>query len=179
MRKPLALAAVVLLASSSLAAQTIWLGAGPTFPTSDYGTYAKTGWMASGGFALGLGQSGKVSLLFEGLYGSNSHTEEDDPEASTTLYGGMLGLEYDLGNVKKVHPYVFGSGGLLVHKYNLDGSTYDGESDSKFTVQFGGGLSIPLGKIGIWADIRYLTRLEDEATAVIPIMAGIYIPLGK
>ena len=33
--------------------------------------------------------------------------------------------------------------------------------------------------IGLWIDVRYLSRVEDFPTAVVPIMGGIYIPLGK
>lgn len=69
--------------------------------------------------------------------------------------------------------------GLLVHKFGTDGATYDGDSDSKFTYQFGGGLDIPLKSIGLWIDIRCLSRAEDSPTTVVPIMAGIYIPLGS
>jgi opacity protein-like surface antigen len=177
MRRVLPTIAVLLLTAGSLAAQSsVWLGGGPTFPMSDYGDYAKTGWMASAGFGLGLGSTGKLGLQFEGLYGSNSHEDEGD---KTTLYGGMVNLAYQLGNTAKLHPYVFGGGGLLVHKYGSDTSPADGESDSKFTYQIGGGLDIPMKSFGLWVDIRYLARVEDYSTALIPIMFGIYIPLGK
>jgi opacity protein-like surface antigen len=178
MRRLLSLLAVLVLATGSLAAQSsVWLGAGPTFPMSDYGDYAKTGWMASAGFGLGLGSSGRMGLQFEGLYGSNSHSDVEGDR--TTLYGGLANLAYQLGNTAKLHPYVFGGGGLLVHKFGSDDDAYDGESDSKFTYQFGAGLDIPLKSIGLWIDVRYLSRAEDSPTALVPIMAGIYIPLGK
>lgn len=171
-------AVVVLLCSATLlSAQSIWVGAGPTFPTGDYGNYAKTGWMGSAGVGFGLGQSGKLSLAFEGLFGSNSHSDFEGDK--TTLYGGMAGLTYQLGNVAKPHLYVFGSGGLLVHKYSSDEFPEFEDSDSKFAYEFGVGLDIPLGGLGLWVDARYLARAESDATAAIPIMAGIYIPLGK
>lgn len=177
MRRVLSLIALLVLTTGSLSAQSsVWIGGGPTFPMSDYGDYAKTGWMASAGFGLGLGSSGKLGLQFEGLYGSNSHEDEGD---KTTLYGGMANLAYQLGNTAKLHPYVFGGGGLLVHKYGSDTSPADGESDSKFTYQFGAGLDLPMKSIGLWIDVRYLSRVEDFPTAVVPIMGGIYIPLGK
>lgn len=165
------------LAAAPVAAQGnfIWIGGGPTFPTSSYGDYAKTGWMAAAGFGLGLGSSGRLSLLFEGQYGSNSHSDVEGDK--TNLYGGMLGLEYDLGNTEKLHPYVFGGGGLLVHSYSSDIGGYD-DSDSKFAYQLGAGLGLPLKSINLWTDVRYLARAEDNPTAVFAWMFGISIPLG-
>jgi opacity protein-like surface antigen len=178
MRRLTSLVAVTLLATGSLAAQSsVWIGGGPTFPMSDYGDYAKTGWMASAGFGLGLGSSGKLGLQFEGLFGSNSHSDVDGDK--TSLYGGMANLAYQLGNTAKLHPYVFGGGGLLVHKYSSDQFPDDEGSDSKFTYQFGAGLDYPMKSIGLWIDVRYLSRVEDYPTALVPIMFGIYFPLGN
>lgn len=175
MRRLASLAVVLVFAVASLQAQSIWVGAGPSIALGSYGDYAKTGWLGSAGVGFGLGQSERLSLAVEGLFGSNSHSDIEGDK--TTLYGGMAGLTYQLGNVAKPHLYVFGSGGLLVHKYSSD--QYDSESDSKFAYQFGAGLDIPLSKIGLWVDVRYLSRAESDATSVLPIMAGIYIPLGK
>jgi opacity protein-like surface antigen len=177
MRRFASLAVVLLLATSSLAAQSVWFGGGVSIPTGDYGNYAKTGWMATAGIGFPVGQTKALSIGVEGLFGSNTHSDVTGDK--TTLYGALVGPTYHIGNLEKPHLYVFASGGFLVHKYSSDQFPSDEGSDTKFAYEFGAGLDIPLEKIGLWADVRYLARAESGATATIPIMAGIYIPLKK
>lgn len=83
-----AAAAIVALAlpARSEAQLTIYLSGGGAFPTSDYGTYAKTGWLAAGGVLFDVGPLG-LSVGAEGFYGQNDH---DDIEGDkTNPYGGM------------------------------------------------------------------------------------------
>jgi hypothetical protein len=177
MRRPALLALVSLLAATALPAQSIWVGGGPTFPTGDYGNYAKTGWMASAGVGFPLGEAKKLAVQFEGLYGSNSHSDVDGDK--TNLYGGLANLNYRFGDVSKLGLYVYGGAGLLVHDYKSTTYPDEASSDSKFAYQFGAGLDIPLGGIALWIDAKYLRRAESYATALFPLMAGISIPIGK
>ncbi len=177
MRRLASLAVLLFLVAASAEAQNIWVGGGPTFPTGDYGDYAKTGWMASAGIGFGLGEAKKLAVQFEGLYGSNSHNDVEGDK--TNLYGGMANLNYRFGDPSKLGLYVYGGAGLLVHDYKTDTYPDEAGSDSKFAYRFGAGLDIPLGGIGLWIDARYLRRAESYATALFPVMAGISIPIGK
>ncbi|MGD2123667.1 MAG: outer membrane beta-barrel protein [Gemmatimonadota bacterium] len=161
-----------------LSAQSVYLGAGATFPAGDYKDLdeAKTGWMVEGGFGFPLGESGFYGLV-GGIYGSNDHEYEGE---STDLLGGLAGVEYVVGGEGGVHPFFFGQVGFLRHKYNAEG--YD---DSSSGLAFGGGagLSIPLGGVSGWALGRYLqAQTEDEEagfvnTSFFGLMAGISVPL--
>src|SRR5512139_3149326 len=169
--------AILIFGSGPLAAQSVWLGGGPTFPMSDFSSYAKTGWMASAGVGFGLGSGDRLSLQLEGVYGSNNHDTEGD---KTNLYGGLVNVAYQLGNTGKLHPYAFGGVGVLAQDFSSENVDDENEgSAGKMAYQFGAGLDIPLGKLGLWVDVRYLARAESYATAVIPVMAGIYVPFGK
>ena len=72
------------LAPSGVVAQgSIFVGAGPTFPIGDFGTYAKTGWLGYAGFGVPVGGFGylqyrvgdaaKPGVYFYGQVGVLNH----------------------------------------------------------------------------------------------------------
>ena len=69
---------------------TIYIGGGGSFPTSDFGDYANTGWMAIGGVLVDVGPSG-LGLGVELFYGQNNHKDEASlfESAKTSPYGAM------------------------------------------------------------------------------------------
>ena len=183
-------AATLLVMPNNASAQSVFLGAGATFPMGDYGDYADTGWLAEAGFSLPLGD-GPWSGLFTGFYGGNGHSyDEGIPELygsdddKTSLLGGLVGAEYSFSEQGEAGPFVFGEVGLMRHKYEPadDGpepELYGEESSTGFAFGGGVGYSIPFGSVNGYALARYLNGQFDEgSTAFIGVMAGVSIPLG-
>lgn len=160
--------AVLLVAASSAAlAQTkptFFIGAGPTFPSGDYGTYAKTGWMGSAGVNFNVGGKG-LWVGPEILYGSNSH--DDTEGGKTNLLGVDAALGYSVGSPKKIQPYFFGLVGFMNHQFVP--TSGDSESEGAFLWGLGAGLSFPIGKIHLFTETRYMARSD---TKFIPIFVG-------
>ena len=162
------------LATSIGQAQTsIFVGAGPTFPVGDYGTYAKTGWLAAAGFSVPVGTKG-LSAGAELAFGSNKHS--DIAGGKTNLFGGFGFLQYRVGNPAKPGVYLFGEAGALNHQYKPVSTSGVSSDDWGFAVGGGAGVDIPMGGVSLYVEARIITR---SGTGFVPIMAGIAIPFGK
>lgn len=173
-------ALLLVAAPAATQAQWIWVGGGLTIPTSDYGDYAKTGWMGTVGVGFPIGDSG-LGVSIEGLYGSNKHDTDVTGVVDgdkTNLYGAMGSVGYRVGDPANIGPYVFAGGGLLVHQFSPE--TGDSDSSSGFGYQFGAGLDIPVGSsVGVWVEGRYLgASIDSSTTAVFGILAGIGFGIG-
>lgn len=142
---------------------------------SDYGDYADTGFLLTGGVGHPLGES-PVSLTVEGFYGQNGHSDIDGDK--TSPYGVMAGLEYDFAGMEAESGlYAFGEVGIPWHKYSSD--EFDGSTESGLGLGAGLGYYFPLGSIGGWVEGRILhASVDDENTSFLGAMAGISIPLG-
>ena len=181
-----------LVLPNHISAQSVFLGAGGTFPMGDYGDYADVGWLAEAGFSVPLGD-GPWSALVTGFYGGNGHSYDDPiPELygsdddKTSLLGGLVGAEYSLSESGEPGPFVFGEVGLMRHKYVAaadDGPVpepYGGESSTTgFAFGGGGGYSLPLGSVNGYVLGRYLNgQFDGGSTAFLGAMAGVSIPVG-
>jgi len=149
-----------------LAAQVgVFLGGGATVPSSDFGDYAKTGWMATGGVALSFPNL-PVQVRGDLLYGRNTH--DDTSGDRTDLIGGIANVTYAFpaGNLQ---PYVVAGVGVLNHHYAPGGG---GASESEWKPVFGGGagINVALQTVKLFIEGRYLKRSD---TAFIPILVGI------
>lgn len=166
--------------SSSVAAQFVFVGAGPSFPMSDYGDYANTGFQIFGGGGFPLGDNG-LNLVVEGSWGQNSHSDVDGDK--TNPITAMGGLEYDFNpGGEGPNPYVFGQAGLMWHRYSSD--TFGSDSESAFGYGGGAGVGFPLGGVSGWVEGRLMNAAFDEAgtsynTMFAAIVAGISIDLGS
>ncbi len=175
------LAILGLLANSSpAAAQFVYLGAGPSFPMSDYADYAKTGYLVVGGVGFPIGDAG-LNAVVEGSWGQNSHDTDGDKTNPLSVLGG---LEYDFNTSGEgVNPYVFGQAGLMWHRYSSD--TFPSDSESAFAYGGGAGVAIPLGGVNGWVEGRLMNASYDDgaggssATMFAAILAGISINLGS
>lgn len=180
--------ALALATPFAAAAQSLYAGVGPTFPMSDYGDYAKTGFLAVAGVEFPMGD-GPVRILAEGFYGQNSH--EDLSVGSVTVEGGktnplgvMGGVLMEFSGGDGPGFYVFGQAGLMVHKYSP--AEGEGDSESAFGFGGGGGLTFPLGGLNAFAEGRFMSASFDgegdsgqsETTAFVGAVVGLSFPLG-
>jgi len=165
-----------LLVSSVARAQvSVYVAGGPTFPTGEYGTYAKTGWLAAAGVGVSVASVKGLSFGGEFVYGSNKH---DGAEGDKTNLPGVFGYaEYRVGDEAKPGVYFFGQAGMLNHQYKPGASAgYSGDSEWKFAVGGGAGVDIPAGGVSIFVEARYLTR---SGTNLVPVLVGVAVPVGS
>lgn len=164
-----------LVAASPLNAQYVFLGGGLSKPVGDYGDFAKTGWMATGGVGFDIGNKG-LWLEAQGYFGNNNHSDVDGDK--TQLLSGMGALGYTFSPDAKVTPWVMAGVGFLSHKYKP--ATGTGGSSSSFAYEAGAGLSIKAGsKANVWFGGQYMGGTGDNKdTKLIMILAGITINVG-
>ncbi len=173
-----ALAAFAFTFTSQASAQAVFLGAGGTYPISDYGEYADPGWMFEAGVSFPINEEG-LYIFGEGLFGSNKHSDHEGDK--TNLLGAFGGIEYDFSAEGEAGIFVFGEVGLLRHDYKSDEfPEYEGADNA---LAFGGGIGygIPIGGMSGWVLGRFLQGQfdgEDGNTTFIGASAGLSIPLG-
>ena len=169
-RSVLILAAFAFLAFAipAQAQTTLYIGAGGSFPTGDFGDYANTGWIGTAGALFAVGAPG-LSAGAEFFYGQNNHKSElsEDVDSKTTPWGFMGILDYSFGEAGSIQPYLFGGAGVLIHKFSTEGFS---ESETKFGWEFGAGLAFPIGATSsIYAEGRYV---GSEYTKYFAALAG-------
>jgi opacity protein-like surface antigen len=129
---------------------TLYIGAGGSFPTSDFGDFYDTGWMGTAGALFGAGPVGVGAEFF---YGQNS-LSADGSDVKTTPWGFMGIVDYAFGQPGKIRPYVFGGLGVMINRVS---GGEESISDTEFGYQAGAGLSFPIGATSsIYAEGRYM-----------------------
>lgn len=165
-------------------AQSIYVLAGASIPSSDYGDSFSTGWLAAAGVTFPIGEAGLWAGA-EGLYGRNSlDSSESSVDISGKPYSIMALLGYDIPTEGKINPYVWGGAGLMGVKLSGGGESV---SESGFGWQFGAGLALQTeGKVHPFVEGRYqsasLTFEGDSSSStvgLIGIEAGVSIGLGS
>jgi len=163
-----------LVAAAPASAQFAWLGGGATFPMSDYGNYANTGYMVTGGVGVPIWAPG-LNIAGEAFFGQNGH---EGGGSFTNPYGFMAELEYDFVP-GATGVYVFGGLGVLFHRYHEDAGNVS-TTDSGLGLVGGAGYSFPLGVINGWVEGRlHHASINGDNTTFGGLMAGIGIPLGS
>lgn len=148
--------------------QDVYVLAGLSVPTGDYGDFADTGWLGAAGVTFPLGEAG-VWAGAEGLYGGNG-TEVDDLSFNPYSVMGIIG--YDIPTGSNLSPFVFGGAGLM--------GLSNGDSDSGFGWQLGAGVGFE-GESNItpFLEARYQSASINEATiSLFGVEAGVSIGLG-
>jgi hypothetical protein len=164
--------------TSQASAQGLFLGAGATIPTSDYGNYADPGWMLEGGVSFPINEEG-LYIFGEGLFGSNKHSDFEGDK--TNLLGIFGGVEYDLSTPGEPGIFIFGEVGLLRHDYKSDEFPEDEGADNGLAYGGGAGYGFPIGGMSGWVLGRYLVGQfdgPDGNTTFFGVMAGVSFPLG-
>ena len=176
-----AAAALIALSVPSAANAQFYISGGATFPTGDFGDYAKTGWQIAGGYMFDLGTEG-LSVGIDGFYGENKHKDLEsvspglESDGKTNPYGIMGVVLYEFGMEGSVDPYLFGEAGWLAHKFSGDifGESVS-ETDSGFGWQLGAGIGFPVSQsISIYGEGRYTAGTGDVSdTKFFSALAGL------
>lgn len=159
-------------------AQSIYLLAGLSVPSSDYGDFADTGWLGAGGVTFPIGEAGLWAGA-EGMYGQNSFSS-DAVDENWKLFSAMGIIGYDIPTESTVSPYLFGGLGLMSLSSSLEGS----DSESGFGWQIGGGVGFETGgNVSPFVEGRYQSASlgdegEDATVAILGIEAGVSIGIG-
>jgi len=151
-RSAMFLAAFAFLAFAipAQAQTTLYVGAGGSFPTGDFGDFYNTGWMGTAGALFGAGPVGVGAEFF---YGQNNFSV-DGSDAKATPWGFMGIVDYAFGQPGKIRPYVFGGLGVMINRFS---GGEESVSDTEFGYQAGAGLSFPIGATSsIYAEGRYM-----------------------
>ena len=168
---PMLLGALAISAGASRAeAQYFFIGGGPTFPMSDFNTYAKMGYILQAGFGADIGTKGLFAEA-EFWYGSNKHDDVDGDK--TNIMSGFGALGYSFMPTKKVSPYILGGAGFLSHRFRSESDPGDNSNSSDFAYTGAFGVSFTLSpKAKFWVEGRYIGA---EGTKLVPVTAGFLI----
>lgn len=151
------LAAALVLGAAPASAQ-FYVGAYASLPSSDFGDFAKTGWMAEAGFQLFESANEKLSFYVAGAYGMNK-LDSDLVDGDYTQIMGLGHVVYDLTAGGSATPYLIGSAGYLSVKEDIEG--VGDETNGGLT--FGGGLGLGFSS-RFWVEGRYMTASIDDVT---------------
>lgn len=154
-------------------AQSVYVLAGLSAPTGDYGDAADTGWLGAGGVTFPVGEAGLWAGA-EGLYGQNGDSVEEDENFKIFSAMGILG--YDIPTESTVSPYVFGGLGLMSLGSSIEGS----DSESGFGWQLGGGVGFETGgNVSPFVEGRYQSAsINDGTVSIFGVEAGVSIGVG-
>jgi hypothetical protein len=171
----LAMAFLAISAPGASAQVNLGVAGGVTIPTSDYGDYAKTGWLGHVDLSIPIGDAG-LAAGASGYFGSNSHDGTDD---KTNLYGALGFLAYGFDTGGALMPSIFAMAGSMTHAYKSE--TFGDESETGFA--YGGGVSLgfPLGGVVGLVQGWYLgASIGDPSstTAIIGVDVGVQFALG-
>jgi len=176
-----ALFALMFLLPTQISAQGVFVGAGGTVPTGDYGEYADMGWMLEAGVNYPINESG-LYVFGEGMFGSNGHGGDHGIDGDkTNLLGLFGGVELNLAPDEDAGIFIFAQVGMLKHSYKSEEFSEYEDSESALAFGGGAGYAFPIGGMNGWVLGRYLQGQfdgEDGNTAFFGVFAGVSFPFG-
>ena len=160
----------------SFAQANVFLGGGATFPVSDFGELANTGWQGWGGVLVPVGDAG-ISVGAEGFYGSNNHEIDGN---KTKLYGGLGLVGMQWGDPEGLQPAVFGGLGLMKRSFTSDAIPILDSSATSLAWGGGAGVGYPIGGVSGFLGASYTSGTGDENFAIRYFTIGLsaMIPVG-
>ena len=159
-------------------AQSIYVLAGLSAPTGDYGDFANTGWLGAGGVTFPVGEAGLWAGA-EALYGQNG-LDSDVVDENFKVFSAMGIIGYDIPTESSLSPYLFGGLGIM-------SLSFDGDSESGFGWQGGAGVAFAgEGNVTPFVEGRFQSASidDDESTesstiSFFGIEAGVSIGIGS
>ena len=168
-------ALAVILSTSPAKAQYVFLGAGAGIPTGDFKTYAKTGFLATGGVGFDIGDKGLWAEA-EGYWGTFTH-KAAFPDEKTNIIAGIAALGYSFMTEKSVSPYLTGGLGFQSHQFKDDANSANNETETKLGYTGAAGLGFKVGsKAHLWVEGRFLGSSSSKMLAA---LAGFSVQVGK
>lgn len=171
----------VALASPTLAAQagtrpTFGVAAGATFPTGDLGDGYDSGYNL--GAHVGFRSATMpVGFRLEGTYNRHDAKGVNPLDTRLTIFSGTANVIAGAsGAAESIRPYLIGGAGVYNVKVDSDGVA--GSSSTKFGLNGGAGLDLPLSGIAVFAEARYhYVFSKEDGTGFnmgfIPLTVGI------
>ena len=186
-RRTITAAGAVLLSASALAAQgavtpaverpvSFGITGGATFPTGDFGDAAATGYNV-GALLEFKPAPGPLSFRVEGDYQSFSAKDEikdafGDTDLRIISGTGNVVWRFPIQSTT-VRPYLTGGVGVYYLKSESDTDLLD-DSQTKFGLNGGGGIEIPLSGLTTFIEARYHSVFTSESnTNFFPLRVGI------
>ena len=157
---------------ANLEAQTkLYAGGGGSFPTGEFGEYADTGWLITGGVLFPISDHG-LAVGVEAFYGSNERTSDAPVITYDSPFGLVATLRYGITTLGSVEPYVSGGAGL--HYMGTRGG--DGTPEFALGYQLGAGLGFALSPgTAIFAEGRYTANTN---LGYVGLLGGLAFTLG-
>jgi hypothetical protein len=149
----LVLVVSVLAAPTARAQIQPYFGAGFLSPTGDFGEYANAGWAAFVGAQKPIGMSQRSVIGVTVIYGHAPH--EGDLNEATNIPGVAVEFGYALTTAARFTPYLRGGVGFIQHRYDPGDTGFDDESETKFAIGVGGGVSTTLGGNTLFGGAHY------------------------
>jgi opacity protein-like surface antigen len=178
LRVAAALAGVV-FASSTLAAQaasrpTFGVSGGLAIPTGDFADGSKSGYDIS--VNLGFQPATlPVGLRVEGMYDRFDLKDDAGFKGHTNILAltGNAVLAAKPSTEGSIRPYAIGGLGVYNLKFSSD-AFGDSDSQTKFGLNIGAGLELPLSGITTFAEVRYHHVFTDGGSlGMVPIVVGV------
>ena len=162
--------------SSAQGQGSVFFGGGATFPVSDFGELAKTGWQGWGGVLVPVSDAG-ISLGFEGFYGKNNHETDGN---KTALWGGLALVGMEFGDPEALQPTVFGGLGFMRRSFSSEATPILDNGASSFAWGGGAGVGFPLGGVRGFAGGSYTSGTGDVNFGVrfVTLGVSVMIPIG-
>lgn len=178
MRRTLTLAAVLAaltLPMHRAAAQSITsfgVAAGATFPSGDFSDYTKTGYHALVTLDVHAPLM-PVGLRIDGMFNElDLESSLVSSKGKARVWAGTANVVLNTGGLG---PYLIGGLGLYHTTFSADGFT--GSDQTKFGLNGGVGIRIPLTGFSAFAEARYHRLLgtndSDGSVALVPLTFGI------
>ena len=151
------------------------VSAGAAVPVGDFGDGYKTGYGINGLIGIRVPAS---PVSFRGEVGYTRNDFKGGVDGHTRIISGVANilLSASPGPTVVARPYLIGGVGIYNGKTSLDASNVeiDDGSDTKFGLNGGVGVELPLSGISAFAEARFVSIFtEDRKTNYIPITVGI------
>ncbi len=173
-----AISSLLAVSSSALAQETGTYGSpvsfgvmgGVSIPLGDYADFAGTGWHA-GGLLEWNAPTFPVGIRVEGVY--HKFGDKDELDLYPNIIAGLANIvwHFPMTQPYTVRPYLIGGGGI--YNERCDGC----ESQTKFGLNGGAGISVPLSGFSTIVEARFHIVFDSESgssnSTFIPISVGL------
>lgn len=149
-----------------LGAQNVnfFLGGGGAFPMGDLKDEgAETGWIGFAGVGVPITSVPGAVIGVTGFY---AHMPYEGPLDDATNIPGLfadLGYVFGAASPTRIKPYMRFGVGVMQHRYDIDGYSSDGESETKLGGAIGAGLNFAMDSFTPFVGAHFVTGGSDTS----------------